>query len=179
MSGFVNYGKRSVQLPAGCKDLIDVLQGRPAAKSGAGVAAFGTKITRDSQATISVIDLLGPITDLLKSKAWSRALTVSSCDYALTVTVSVSADELLVCFCAREPAHAEAVLKFLSRHGLDVRNQQEGPHPFTTGRAIYSVNRPPSEPSALSNLIELLFRDVCVLNADSEVIVRQIEVEVV
>jgi len=33
MSEFVNFGKRSVELPAGCKDLIDVLQqakGQPA-----------------------------------------------------------------------------------------------------------------------------------------------------
>jgi hypothetical protein len=158
-------------LPAGCKDLIDVLRVTARAKAPEEVVAFGTKITRNSQATIRVTELLGPVTDLLKSKGCSRALSVASCDFSLMVLANVCADVLSVRVYATEPSYNEDILKFLNQRGFEVPKQDE--------TLPYPLIRPPSEPLALSSLAELMFRDVCGLNADSQVVIHHLESEAI
>ena len=56
MSDFVNFGKRGVTLPRGCKNLIDVLHGKAASKVPQGKTAF------KSSGVYSDVDFSNPVT---------------------------------------------------------------------------------------------------------------------
>jgi hypothetical protein len=177
MSTFVNYGKRSIQLPAGCKDLIDVLQGRRAQQISA--PAGRECQVRDDSFTAKVTDLLQPIADFLKSKALMRNMFISGPNDMVSVGVRVNVEGVHLSICALdEPVRNEAVLNFLARRGFQKPQPHGMPKTFVADAPTwtsYEVIPAPSDPLALSSLIELALRDVGGFSADSEVLIYRVE----
>ena len=62
MNKFVNYGKRSITLPEGCKDLVDVLEG-PERKREVSIKHFTRMVLLQAQQDRATELVIGPVGD--------------------------------------------------------------------------------------------------------------------
>lgn len=187
MGKLVNYGKRNVQLPDGCKDLIDVIRERTAVEHMpplGNVFARGMKVIREDQATIRITELLPHIADFLDSSASMRVLMMSPPDAIPAIPFlqlkRVLKETSIDISVIDEPARTAAVSEFLMRQKLKFRERSTGPIPFVDGNPswnIYSISSPPFESLALSNLIELALRDVAGVTTVSPLSICRIDSE--
>jgi hypothetical protein len=135
MSDFVDYGKRDASLPAGCKDLIDVLKGRgtpEAARSGvtiffsqfSQVSSPGYEPQRADRAVGTISDIAGYVKMLHRSRALNCDLWIVSLDPRIPITVTVwKMFHHLISACIevrRDVPRMQAVLDFLLSHGLEI-----------------------------------------------------------
>src|SRR5688572_3280286 len=93
MSKFVNYKKRSIDLPAGSKNLLDVLKGGRAAKPGLTVHHPGASpedpptVSRTDTFSGSIPDLEKHVATVFESRAFSFSLTVTPPDEKIALGV--------------------------------------------------------------------------------------------
>lgn len=138
MSELVNYQKRGVQLPAECKDLIDVL--KRSVKAGA-TSPFGCEwedsprthlIPGDGFGKIEsvVSDFLGPLIKLRphltkRPRPWARLekLSILSLDNEVVITLyhqpSMSDSNLLALVPAKDEQLRQSIWEFLVRTEID------------------------------------------------------------
>jgi hypothetical protein len=172
MDGFVDYGKRSVQLPPGCKDLIDLL--RP------GVSGFLSAIPPNLPDGLRHGGMVkGELSELAKyvarvfdSRALACSLWVRPPGDQLTFEVQrfdageVTASVIVEMGTKRE----KAVRDFIAARGFQAPDDSI-PKQFSPNlpvELICHLSPLPSEVSILSNLGAELFRRVCGLSDQSE-----------
>jgi hypothetical protein len=180
MSEFVNYRKRSVTLPSGCKDLNDLLQ--PYGLKG----HWGNLLTDivTSPGTPPVVPNIelfaGKISDIQKYVAMvfeprtSRALMLkaTSRDDLFAIQVvrlegGISAEVEVQAWTNQE----KAVRSFFALRGLHIPAESLMPpqfHPDLPWQVTFDISPLPPEPPLLSKFLADLLRDAFGLSDDSE-----------
>ena len=161
MSEFVNYNKRGVALPSGCKNLIDVLRhsnktnpGRP---PGLPFLAPLSGIGKHIALAFESGDLAG--------------LWVTSPDEQLTLfVIGIGGPQCAGVTVQRDTAQERAVREFFMRHDISLPGDSDVPAscvPILPQCNNYVISPLPTEPSILSQLAADLFRAVCGLKSES------------
>ena len=128
MSDFVNYNKRAVTLPSGCKDLIDLL-GPGAGLGQAPIPGYGelpAKVVRGGAGTVPLQQLGEHVSKVCASRAKVIQFIASSPEERLTVSLdrtwvySVSSFTLSVL--AKHEAEQEAIRGFFESKGFGPAN---------------------------------------------------------
>jgi hypothetical protein len=163
MSQFIDYKKRSVTLPPGCKDLIDLLRPPRPPKSGA-VASREEKptVTRGESFNGGFSEIRKSVAKVVESKSEVISLLMSTPDEQLTVGVARQGNTVEAFVIVPHGEDREKALRaFYQRHGLEVS-------PDSFGHCLYHDTLP-LEPEAISDIAIELFREVCGLDEKAEV----------
>lgn len=173
MSEFVNYNKRTVTLPPGCKNLIDVLRAETGRQVG---SVFDADPIGENSCCCVGKDKLAEIGKYVGMAFESRAnavmLNVSSPDSTITFDLVRMLDRDMDASVAVErgtPQEA-AVRKFFAQHRLRLPADpavSQAFFPELPVKVIYSISPLPTEPRVLSMLAAAMFREVCGLDDES------------
>jgi len=188
VSKFVNFQKRSVQLPPGCKDLIDVLYPDRRRKSHGGSIQFAPrplKTIRDDSITVAVADAGKYVTDMWHSRAWMRQLVISALDdrFNLHIYGTDDGQKAATAWLASDESREHALRDCFARHGLNPPpppDESVAPISFVPNvpvQVVYPLSPIPAEATVMSDLVMLLLREICGLNAESEIRVHYFEAE--
>jgi hypothetical protein len=185
MSEFVNYNKRSIQLPPGCKDLADLF--KPAWQRNLSETVAPAKmpvvLRRESgTATWRIIEKY--VVMVFNSRADSCHLKISDPVEAPVLSVSRTTDSIAshVAFIHSE-AQEKLMRSFFYRHGLvlphagEVPGKVKFPFPDLPVWSIYDFSPMPSEALAFAKIASDLFRELCGMNDQSEIHFFLIEFE--
>jgi hypothetical protein len=170
MSDFVNYNKRSVTLPPGCKDLIDLLHSRRAAKGDLSSTPVGPRIT---QSVGTVADLKRYAQMLFGSRATKFMLGIRSADDKVTINAIRDADGRLGArLCVPEDTDTDRALRslFIDR-GLALPQEQSTAFNWVPDEPVYQmydVSPLASDASGFVALVTELFQQVIGLNPESQ-----------
>jgi hypothetical protein len=123
MTRFVKYQKRGVQLPPGCKDLIDVLKGKAKAKiPGAFTGEWEPVPKPDLFPSGGVAQIERYVVRILVSAAKFTALTVSSLDQQVVVGLYRHPDEnafdLMLLVLRRDKELEQSIRDFFGQRGI-------------------------------------------------------------
>jgi len=179
MSKFVNYKKRSIVLPAGAKDLLDVLKGGGAAKPGHTVHHPGASphdpptVSRSETFTGSIQELEKYVAMVFASRAFSFSLTVTPAIERMALGVfRVAGDVLSANVSVQYNTDLErAVRRWFVLRGLPVPEESEMPSVFLPNQPVeitYDISPVSSEASTLSKLAADFFREVLSLTDKSQ-----------
>jgi hypothetical protein len=184
MSDFVNFKKRGISLPPGCKDLSDVLKRQRRRKvqqimqeqsSGAGFIGVGEfergKLSDIKKHVTMVFGSIAMCTLLMGPS--ERNLII---DISRMVDGSISADVDI----EMDTPQETAVRDFFTRHHLTPPDSSPIPEVFNPNLPVTmmcDISPLPAGPDALAKLCVEFFREVCGLSDDSEVCFRQYRVE--
>jgi hypothetical protein len=180
MSKFVNYKKRTVTLPPGCKDLIDVLhRQQPRKPQGISPQELPT-VTRGESGTVSLSEIHKYVAMSFASVSKSVLLMLSPPDERLTVDFQYIDRKLYyVSVVFEEDADREQLMReFFIGHQLEVPQEDWTPTQFVAGvpvQLIFRIRPLPSDAAAASQLTSALFRQVCQLSDNSELKFRYYE----
>jgi hypothetical protein len=124
MVRFVNYRKRGVELPPGCKDLIDVLKGKAKAKASGAFAGKWEPVPKpDLFPSGGIAQIERYVTRILVSAAKFAALIVSSLDERVVIGLYRHPDENafdLMLFVLRKDKELEqSIREFFGRCGIE------------------------------------------------------------
>ena len=183
MSDFVNFNKRSITLPAGCKDLIDVL--RP---HGVGLESFWDQLGTDlSHATARGSTVTGGLSEIEKyvrmafgSRAHVFILNISPTDWRLTLSlirVLTNPMRASVLLETNTPQEA-AVRRFFVDHHMQWPAGSSTPSQFSPQLPVHLIcyiSPLPSDAVVLSGLASDLFRESCGLTDESELCYHHLE----
>jgi hypothetical protein len=189
MSKFVNYKKRSVTLPTGCKNLIDVLQPHGLPKLVSKTHTGGPAIPSDARPTVtrgeSFFGVLSEInkyvTMVFDSRARSFILMVTPSDEQFTVDVDRMQDGTMAASVVVQTGTEQerAVRSFFTHRGLPVPEDSEMPPMFVPGVPVqitYYISPVPSEASVLSQFVLDLLRVALGLTDESQLCFRYYEI---
>lgn len=181
MAKFVNYKKRNITLPAGCKNLSDLL---PKAKSstprgiigithGGGQDEPPPTDSRNWSVTGKLTDMADRVAPVFASHALCFSLDVRPSDQEPHVDVYRTGDgETCSSITVQMGTDREkAVRDFLTRHGLRVPIDSGIPASFNPNLPVhhfYELLPPPGEMSQLTAVLVDLFREVFGLTDESE-----------
>jgi len=176
MSQFVNYNKRSVQLPPGCKDLIDVFKPARLRKvTGANATPHFPVVPRDHTLTETLGNIEKHVAMVFDSTSELCFLAIGSPDESLMVVVSRMTDSMTadVTFLHDETREI-AMRAFFGCHGLKAPMADGGPVKFPVDVpdspvwCVFSLVPMPAGPPAFSKIAASLFRDICGMNDQSK-----------
>jgi len=183
VSKFVNYKKRGVSLPEGCKDLIDLLEPskREKLKELLGPAPE-IKETRNDSFTSNLSDIANPIRAVLDSHAFMAMLGVAtfgvaSPDQKLALDINRMQGEtpsVSLTF-TQSPASEKRMKEIFESLGLHVPVASNVPATFLKDQPIeliYEIQPLPGEARALSDLVTAIFLEFCRLVPSSQLIVH-------
>jgi hypothetical protein len=182
MSQFVNYKKRSVTLPPGCKNLIDLLRPRGLSKLHGTISPEERPtVTRGETVAGKLSEIQKYVGMMFESHAQAFTVMVSLSDERLTVDFArMTGEMMLASVVFEEDAERERLMRdFFARHGLQAprdRGRPEQFHPDLPVQLIYRISPLPSDARLLSMLTTDLFHDVCGLSDDSELMFRYYEI---
>ncbi|HZM05818.1 MAG TPA: hypothetical protein VFC44_22690 [Candidatus Saccharimonadales bacterium] len=167
MNDFVNYKKRSVALPPGCENLLDVLQSLEEQKAQQQVLARLRAATMDDKSVTGRLLEIGKYVGLVfESGAIIFTLTITPPDEQLTLTVyrlESGSVQAYIMF-QMDSRYEVAVWDFLARRGLKAPEHSALPATFYPGVPVQitcDIVPMPNCASILSELIADLFRNVC------------------
>ena len=177
MADFVNYKKRSISLPPGCKDLMDVLQPgglrRPDDVAGPDLSRA---ISRGQAFKGKLSDIGNHVEKAYKSRALAFTLSVTPPDERITLNLETGLGHRASAFILvkQNTAQDTAMREFFIQHGQPLPDSTpvEPLLPGVLTQVIYSISQLPSESDMLSILVENLFREVCGLNETSDLCFR-------
>ena len=181
MSKFVNFKKRSVALPPGCKDLIDLLQPhRPGKTHSISPAVGEPTIRRDESGTVRLSEIEKYVPMPFQSEAQTSILLLSLCDNRLTVQLSkINGTMMSALAVFEEDADRERRMReFFRRHSLQDPPESGQADRFVPGvpvQVIYEVSPLQMDATTASKLLGELFRYVCGLTDDSPLKFRYYE----
>ena len=178
MSQFVNYNKRTITLPPGCKNLIDVLksQDSPGSLTPAlteGIACGGTVRARLSEMTRYVHMAY-------QSRGLLFSLAVSPVDERFSFEITLLRDSIwsAAVLVPLGTGPEAAVRSFFLTRKLKLPEQKESISPFYPQAPVYlilTIEPMPPDAITLAQFAKDLFREVCALNDSSEVTYRHEE----
>jgi hypothetical protein len=187
MSKFVNYKKRSVMLPAGCKNLFDVLHPHGLPKH-VGKVHTGA-ISPNEPATVTRGEsFLGVLSDIDKyvamvfeSRARSFILMVTPPDEQFTVDVHrMEGLRMRASVVVQTGTEQErAVRSFFAQRGLQIPEDSGMPQMFVPGvpvQTLCDISPLPSKALLLSQLLADLLRGTFGLSDDSQLCFRHYEI---
>ena len=187
MSKFVNYKKRSVTLPSGCKNLIELLQphGLPKLvnKTHTGPIPPDERptVTRGKSFTGGLSDINKYVTMVFESRARSFILMVTPPDEQFTVDVDRMEDGMMGAYVLVQSGTDQetAVRAFFAQHGLQIPEDSGTPPMSVPGVPVQTtcdISPMPSEAPLLSQLVSDLLRVVLGLSDDSQLCFRYYEI---
>ena len=162
MSDFVNYNKRSITLPPGCKDLIDVL---PPNKAGAK--------PRDRQPPTFETETLASIPkhigNFLKRSSQTALLICDAHEEAGFELMRLAGNIVASIRFLDDPAREARVRKLFAHYGLDAPAQTETTPQFPEALqfpgapvwTMFTIQPFPSDTPRLIEIATAVFRDVC------------------
>lgn len=182
MSKFVNFKKRSVSLPPGCKDLIDLLEPSQRQKATELFASRpDLKATRDDSFMDRICNIGRPIGAALESEARMAALAVSSLDDRLSLEIYRMDGKTMstsVTF-TQSPENERKMKAIFDRLGLQAPRDSGFPGFFRHDlpvQVVYMIGQEPVKSTELAKLASTIFQDFCGLEPDSELRVHFLEV---
>jgi len=181
MSKFVNYKKRGISLPAGCKELIDLLEPSNRRKVNDLLAPSpDVKIARDDSFISNLADIGKPITAALESQAGMTMLAVASLDDQLSLDIYRMGTETLSTSLTfpQNPASERRMKAIFERSGLQLPAHTELPQHFLKDQPVqltYLISPEPVKAADLVALAIAIFRDFCGMEPSSELRVRFLE----
>ena len=180
MSEFVNYSKREVTLPPGCKNLIDVLSN--AVPANLAVPATGTKkqVARNKSFTAPLSDIGKYVAMAFESHGLMFRMILTSPDSRLTVFLTRSQGEVRALAKVQKNSTDEKVIaEFFAYHGLAMPADFEELDLICPGlpRSFrYKISPLSSDPFVVSQLVKDLFRYVCDLSGNTELKIHYDEI---
>ena len=167
MSKFVNYKKRGITLPPGCKDLIELLEPQRRAKAQS-FMLFPSEgaVTRDDSGTLKVAEIEKYVAMIFESHAQGAFLTLNLADERLTVTFASREGKLMSVWAAvDENADRKRLIQdFWVEHGFELPGDDVTPTQFVPGvpvQHLYHIRPLPSDAPTASKIAADLFRHVC------------------
>lgn len=174
MSKFVNYQKRSISLPRGCKNLIDVL--RPRADKMLEQAQPGRGRGESVMGTVSAISKYVGMAFSSRGLAFTLLMGIPDEDF---VVVLLRMEKKMIWMQVETSSHRDrAVRDFIERRGLNMPAEPPTPahgHPEVPGQLGYDISPLPADAPAVATLAADLFRDACGLNDDSPLLINYTE----
>ena len=173
-SQFVNYKKRSVTLPPGFKNLIDVLRRRGQESIQPFVARVQhATVTRQESVTAPLSEIGRYVAMMFESRGLMFTLRVALPDDRLIIDVfGMGCGEMTALVVFRmDPDQERSMREFFARHNLHTPDDSGVPEQFNPALPVYNIYRVsplPSEAPLLSELAADLFRSVCGLSDDAE-----------
>ena len=174
MSKFVNYKKRSITLPPGCKDLIDLLQQHQQSETDSTISSVRyPTVTRDESGTVMVCEIAKYVAMPFESAALSSVLTLSAPEEHLTVDFGQMDGRLFYASATfDENADRERLMReFFISQGLQTPDTDWTPTQFVAGvpvQIIFRILPLPPDAATAAQLAIALFRRVCGLTDHSE-----------
>jgi hypothetical protein len=182
MSEFINYNKRGVNLPEGCKDLIDVLKRQQQSSAQSFIPPGETpKVTRGESGTVKVSEIETYVTMLFQSQADMSTLMLSTGEAPFTIDFThIKGHFMQASAVFEENAERERLIReFFVQHALQLPVHDGAPGHLIEGvpvHLIFRINPLPSDATASSKLLARLFLHVCGLSADAPLTFRYYEV---
>ena len=172
MSEFVNYNKRSVSLPKGCKDLVDVLkqQGSSAAKPGKHEEELG-KLSDIEKWAIRAFESEADVVQLeIASSERDARFIFHRTPHKKTASVTLRAD-----------ASAEAAIKVIfERRNLETPTSFGLPKLFFSDSSVaYDLSLAFVDEASFCAIAKDILREVCGLGDQSSLWFRYTELEFV
>jgi len=167
MSEFVNFNKRNISLPAGCKDLLDVLK-------HTGSAA---KITTDDWSTEKLHDIAKWISAVLESKALLAKFALFSLDNRLSLHIfQINGETLDTSVGYTRSSENEQKMRAIFQHaGLQAPSDSA----VIKGQRVqlsFRIRPEPVRAVELTKVASLIFQEFCGLEPSSGVRVHLSEV---
>jgi len=156
MAKFVNYGKRSVTLPAGCKDLIDLLQ--PGGRGKVASEAEPAPEIRQERFQRSGLLQIGRFIAMLvasSTKAFVLLITMRDDCFPLALCAQQGQPVVELHLCAEDLDRARAIRRFLRRVG--VKPVQDLPVPEVFKSLSYQM---PRDARDITSVVDGLMRRV-------------------
>ncbi len=169
MNEFVNFKKRGVTLPAGCKDLIDLLRSK--AKPSIERTQRLTR-TRNETVTGALSDVGKYVRMAFDSRGAIFILVITPADHRLEVdVVRMEGEEPRASLTfPKDPEAERAVREFFTRTGLQLPDDSEMPPGFFPNlpmRLVYDVLPLPRDAAGVSAFIADLLRQCGKLENDA------------
>jgi hypothetical protein len=181
MCKFVNYKKRGVSLPPGCKELIDLIEPGKLRQAKELIAPRpGVNMPRDDSFSINLSDIGKPITAALESRGRMIMLAVASLDDQLSLDIHRMGAETLSTYVTftESPASEWKMKAIFERLGLQVPSDSGVPGHFLKDQPVQLIYRISPEPVGAADLTALaagIFRDFCGMEPTSELRVHYLE----
>lgn len=178
MSKFVNYQKRSVTLPNGCKNLIDLLVPSPPSKiHGRRPGHEQPVVTRGKSGSIELSEIRKLVAMPFESRGPAFILMLSLPDERLTFDFTrIQGQPMHVSVIFEKDLDRDALMRaFLVAHDLQPPSHDRPSAPLVPGvpiQFIYHISPPPSDPLSAAKFTDEFFRDVCGLTDESLLIFR-------
>jgi hypothetical protein len=166
MNEFVNYKKRNINLPWGCKNLLDVLHPQ---QLKAGIPDVTMAHEKSFVGTFS--DIEKHVSMMFESRALLFMLGMDAPDDRLKLEVSRMEGGIMFAWVEfREDSGQEAAIRsFLAREGLKAPCVAGTPASFIPDSPVsYRISPLPIDPRGLAELFTNLLREVGGLKEDAE-----------
>ena len=166
MNEFVNYKKRNINLPWGCKDLQAVLQPQQVKES-----VSDATITHEKSFVAALSEIGKYVGMMFESRALLFMWEIDAPDKGLKLNVTqMEGGTMFASVDFREDSGPEAAMRgFFARAGLKVpyvSGMSENFSPCSPGWLSYRIVPLPTDARALADLLTSLFRDVCGLKGE-------------
>lgn len=178
MSEFVNYNKRSINLPPGCKDLIDVLRPAKASKTPA-IPVPGVSMSEVETGTLSSIRK--HIEKFLQSRQMLLVIYTADEQVAFDLErfppsepISASMDFV------ESPVRYESIKTLFARFDLELAPSTPNPPTFIPGAPVWvtiAIHPFPSNTPRLVEVATAVFRELCSATDDTPLHFRHYNVE--
>jgi hypothetical protein len=158
MAQFVNYHKRSIELPQGCKDLIDVLE--PSRRSAANKSEAGRPLPqiRDEHFRTDGLSQVGRQVAMLESSSaelFALMIVIRDDRPPLTVYRKQRTNQAVLVLVAEDADRERAIRAFLGERGVQPLHSAAVPDAFKSLSFLL-----PREVSQISDLMTDLLRAV-------------------
>ncbi len=181
MSKFVNYKKRNISLPAGCKDLIDLLKPEQRRKVMDSLGSNpNLNAMRDDSFIGSLSEIGNVINRALTSGAPMATLSVASMDEEVSLALHrMGAENLSASVSFIQTQSSEEKMKAVFESlGLPVPRGSGIPEHFIKGQPvqlIYEINSEPGQSGDLATLATVIFQKFCGMEPTSQIRVYFVE----
>ena len=178
MGKFVNYKKRAVTLPAGFKDLADLLQNKTAKLPRAKASGSKSGGLKENPVNAPLSEVGTFIDRLNQSRSSSAGFVVHWRTESRECTIHferIGKDEILAYTWVEEGTEFERIVRaFLSRHGLEPQKPPEPEAPQKHSASVQMFVRFELGPlskgaGALAMLTAAFFRETCGVTDNCEV----------
>ena len=173
MSEFVNYNKRDVSLPPGCKDLMDVLRRREIPGLAEMTAYVERAVKRGGMEVGNIERTPKHIAKFFATHAFLVTLRIALLGEQLSVEfVRVKGEPSGSVVFPVESGYDDSVRRFFANNHLNVTTPSGVSkffYPELPVLSNYDISPFPKEPSQAAELTIGLFRDVCGVKDDDRV----------